>query len=196
MPSRQTVESDRAMTLAEWSDLTEDTPGELVDGRLVEDEEVGYLHEVVVAWLIHALRGWLVARGGFVGASDARFGVSATRGRKPDLSVYFAGRRPPATGLITVPPDIMIEVVSPRPKDARRDRIEKMAEYAAFGVRYYWIVDPAARTLEVFELGADGRYTQALGAADGVVSVPGCDGLSLDLDGLWAEAERLQADDW
>jgi Uma2 family endonuclease len=130
-----------------------------------------------------------------VAASDSRFGVSATRGRKPDVSVYFPGRRPPAIGLITMAPDIMIEVVSPRPRDARRDRIEKMAEYAGFGVPYYWILDPQARTLEIFELAGDGRYAQALGAADGVVGeVPGCDGLSLDLDGLWAETDRLQAD--
>jgi Uma2 family endonuclease len=182
-----------AMTLAEWAELSEDEPGELVDGRLVEDEHVGYLHEVVVAWLIHVLRSWLLVRGGVVGASDARFGVSRTRGRKPDLSVYFAGRRPPAHGLVTLPPDIMIEVVSPRPSDARRDRIEKMAEYGAFGVRYYWIVDPNVRTFEIFELGADGRYTRALGAAEGAISmVPGCEGLSLDLDGLWAETERLE----
>jgi Uma2 family endonuclease len=183
------------MTLGEWADRPEDAAGELVDGELVEDEEVGYLHEVVVAWLIRVLGSWLAPRGGFIGASDARFGVSKTRGRKADLSVYFAGRRPPARGLVAIPPDIMIEVVSPRPRDARRDRIEKMAEYAAFGAAYYWIVDPVARTLEIFELGPDGRYAQALGAVEGTTAnVPGCDGLLLDLDALWTEVDRLQDD--
>jgi Uma2 family endonuclease len=163
-----------------------------VDGFVVEDEDVGYLHEVVVAWLIRVLGTWLVERGGIVGASDARFAVTNSRGRKPDLSVYFAGRRPPADGLIRIAPDIMIEVVSPRPKDARRDRIDKMADYAVFGVRYYWIVDPAVEMLEIFELGEDGRYVKALGATDGIVSeVAGCEGLTLDLDALWSETRSL-----
>jgi Uma2 family endonuclease len=184
------------MTLAEWADMGEDEAGELVDGMLVEDEDVGYLHDAVGAWLAHLLFGWARPRGGSVAVSDARFGVAPRRGRKSDLSVYFSGRRPPAHGLITVPPDVMVEVVSPRPKDARRDRVEKMNEYAAFGVRFYWLVDPALRTLEIFELGADGRYTRAVGVTGGVVDpVPGCEGLSMDLEALWALVDQLEAED-
>ena len=50
---------------------------------------------------------------------------------------------------------------------------------------------PEARVLEIFELGADGRYVIALTAADGAHPVPGCEGLVLDLDALWAEVDRL-----
>jgi Uma2 family endonuclease len=183
------------MTLAEWADMDEDEPGELVDGRLVEGEDVGALHDAVAAWFVWVLKSWLGPKGGFVLISDTRFGVSPRRGRKPDISVYFSGRKPQAQGLVTTPPDIMIEVVSPRPMDARRDRVEKTNEYAAFGVRFYWIVDPTLRSFELFELGADGRYVKALGAADGVIEkVPGCDGLTLDLDALWGEASRLEAE--
>jgi Uma2 family endonuclease len=184
------------MTLAQWADLDEDETGELVDGRLVEEEDVGALHDAVAAWFVWVLKSWLASRGGIVLISDTRFGVAPGRGRKPDTSVYFSGRKPPAQGLVTTPPDIMIEVVSPRPKDARRDRVEKTNEYAVFGVHFYWIVDPALRSFEIFELGADGRYVKALGAADGIIEkVPGCEGLSLDLDALWGEASQLEVEE-
>ena len=36
-----------------------------------------------------------------------------------------------------------------------------------------------------------GVYTIALSAADGTVTIPGCEGLVLDLDALWAELDGL-----
>jgi Uma2 family endonuclease len=115
------------------------------------------------------------------------------RGRKPDVSMYLAGSRLPARGsaMTTRPPDVVIEVISPRPRDTRRDRIEKLGEYAKFGVRFYWLMDPQVRALEVFDLGDDGRYAIALAASEGTHAVPGCEGLTLDLDGLWAELDTL-----
>ena len=80
---------------------------------------------------------------------------------------------------------------SPVPVDVRRDRIEKLRDYEAFGVRWYWMIAPAVRALEIFELGTDKRYAVAMTAVEGRVTLPGCDGLTLDLDGLWAEIDRL-----
>ena len=181
------------LSLSAWSTLPEDEPGELVDGRLVEEEMPDYVHEVTVAWFVHVLCMWLVPRGGFVGGSEAKFAVKPGRGRKPDASAYLPGRRPSRGSLIDVPPDIMIEVISPTPRDGRRDRVEKVSEYAAFGVRWYWLVDPLLRTIEVLELDEKRRYAHALDAMGGVVAIPGCEGLTLDLDALWAEIDRLEA---
>ena len=68
--------------------------------------------------------------------------------------------------------------------------MEKLREYAGFGVTYYWIVDPLARTL-IRELHADGRHVILLAAAEGSHAVAGCEGLVVDLDALWADVDRL-----
>jgi len=176
-----------------WADLPEDEPGELVDGVLVEEEAPDWIHETAVSWLIRMLGAWAVPRGGFVGGSELKYLLRAGSGRKPDVSMVLPGQRPPPRrGPVRRAPDVMIELVSPRPRDVRRDRLEKLREYAAFGVRWYWLLDPAMRTLEIYERGPDGRYLWALGAEAGrIEAVPGCEGLVLDLDTLWAEIDRL-----
>jgi Uma2 family endonuclease len=180
------------MSLAEWAALPEDEDGELVDGCLVEEEVAELTHEAIVSWLIGALRLWAIVRGGFVFGSELKLAVRPRHGRKPDVSVYLPGDPTPrGRSLVRVPPGIIVEVISKSPRDVRRDRIEKPDEYAAFGVRFYWLIDPVARTLEIFELAADGRYVRALGAAQGTIDVPGCAELKLDLDALWAEVDRL-----
>lgn len=187
---------DHELTLDAWAGLPEDEPGELVNGRLEEEEVPDAIHELIVTWLGHVLRTWLSGRGGFVLGSEAKFAVRPRRGRKPDLSVFLPGdRKPPRRGLIRVPPDIAVEIVSPVARDVRRDRLEKMDDYAAFRVRWYWIVDPEPCSVEIYELAADGRYARALGATGQVESVPGCEGLVLDLPALWEEIERLGPDE-
>ncbi len=181
------------MTAAEWAALPEDIEGELVDGRLVEEEMPDNVHEEVVRFLIVLLSVWALPRGGFVLPSGATFRTRARRGRRPDVSVYLSGvPAPPRRGVNRRPPEIAVEVLSPTPSDRRRDRVEKLDEYAQFGVCYYWIIDPEARSLEVFARDEDGRYVLVVAATDGqLTSVPGCDGLTIDLDALWASVDRL-----
>lgn len=185
------------MTFDEWQTLAEDEPGELVDGFLVEDEVTTWVHEDVVAFLIETFRAWARPRGGFVAGSEVKLAVGGGRGRKADLSVVLPGTGKPAgrAAVVTSPPGLIVEVVSDRPRDARRDRVDKLEEYAAFGVRFYWIVDPQLRTVEIYELGERGRYVRALSATGGVLrDVPGCPELVLDLDRLWAEVTELETD--
>lgn len=59
-------------------------------------------------------------------------------------------------------------------------------------MRWYWIVDLELRSFEILERGPGALYVHALAVTAGVIDpVPGCEGLTLDLDELWAEIDRL-----
>src|SRR5262249_35008239 len=125
------------LTVAQWAARPEDEPGELVDGRLVQEEMPDLVHETVVFWLIMALGPWLRGRGGKLFGSEVRLRVSPSRGRKADVLGWFPGHpRLPGRGAVGVPPDLIVEVISPPPADDRRDRIDKADDYARFGVHW------------------------------------------------------------
>lgn len=74
--------------------------------------------------------------------------------------------------------------------------MDKLDDYAAFGVRWYWIVDPQCRTLEVFERAADGAYACVRRESAGMLAdLPRCEGLTIDLDALWSELDDLEPSD-
>ena len=80
-------------------------------------------------------------------------------------------------------PTLAVEILSP--STTTIDRSRKLQLYARYGVPYYWIVDPEARTLEAYEL-TDGVYrlvTRAAGAAS--VSLPPFPDLAFVPDSLW-----------
>ena len=67
-----------------------------------------------------------------------------------------------------------------------------MAEYARFGVKSYWLTDPALGSFEIFELTTERLYQKVTGVTSGIIDpVPGCAGLSIDVNALWAELSRL-----
>jgi Uma2 family endonuclease len=121
------------------------------------------------------------------------FGRAAVASR---TSLFSSGKgRAILDALVRVAPSILLEVLSPRPRDARRDRVDKVADYSFARAKYYWLVDPEVRMLEILELGAKGRYTQARVATDGTVRrIPGCPGLVLDLDELWKEIDEADTE--
>jgi Uma2 family endonuclease len=72
---------------------------------------------------------------------EQRVQVSATRFRIPDVSILRAEQ--PREAIITVPPLILIEVLSK--DDTLRSMRERVDDYLNFGVPHVWILDPAMR---------------------------------------------------
>jgi Uma2 family endonuclease len=82
--------------------------------------------------------------------------LEPTHYRKPDGSYFAPGRLPGdriPVGMVNVPPDLVIEAVSPGDKTSEMD--EKVQEYFAAGVRTVWLLFPRTRTVLVIH--ADGR---------------------------------------
>jgi Uma2 family endonuclease len=184
------------LTLDAWGDMDEDEPGELVDGVLEEEEMPSFLHEIIVLWLAAVLGAWAHRRGGRVAGSETKIAVGARRGRKADVSVFVQPDMPELdAAVVRVPPYLLVEVVSPRPRDAKRDRVEKPADYAAARVRHYWILDPKLRTLDLFTLPPRARrYTHVAAAATGRLRrIKGFPGLVLDLDALWKHVDSTSS---
>jgi Uma2 family endonuclease len=79
---------------------------------------------------------------------------------------------------------LVVEILSPGTR--RRDLTVKRELYARFGVREYWIVDPANRSLTVLELTGD-HYRPAPPRDDQAVPSRVLPGLDLTLDAIFAD---------
>ena len=126
--------------------LLDDTPVELLSGFVVKKMSRGLAHNLAVRVLTMRLARMLPAGWTQGPATTAVMGDDSMP--EPDFSVIrgepgeFADRR--ATGS-DIP--LVIEVSD---SSIRRDQREKLAIYAASGVREYWIVNIPDRRVEVY----------------------------------------------
>src|SRR5262245_9089971 len=103
----------------------------------------------------------------------------------PDVAGWRIERMPsiPDVVGITVVPDWVCEVISPT--TGRLDRTRKMPIYAREGVRHAWLVDPLARTLEVYRLEAGGWVVAVAHGGDVSERVEPFAALALEIGRWW-----------
>jgi Uma2 family endonuclease len=88
----------------------------------------------------------------------------------------------PFFGLV---PDWICEVVSP--SSAREDRVRKMRIYAREGLASLWLLDPLARTLEVYGLEGGRWVVRASHGGEAKVRVEPFESVELELSRWWIE---------
>ena len=127
---------------------------ELIEGELFVSRAPGIPHQRVVQNLQIALAQYLELSpiGVLVPGAGAIF--SDYDAVIPDLA-YVSNERwdQVVTGeRFTGPLDIIVEVLSPGAENRRRDLSVKRQLYGKYGVKEYWVVDPANRAIEVYRL--------------------------------------------
>ncbi len=106
----------------------------------------------------------------------------------PDLAGWRRERlsKLPETAWFELAPDWVCEILSP--STARVDRAIKRPIYAREGIPFLWLIDPDARTLEVYQLGETGQWLllATLQENDSVAQPPFA-AVPFALDRLWAD---------
>ena len=124
---------------------------ELSDGTLEVLPMPSDFHQLIVMRLAAALFACVTAqRLGQVRCAPLRVRLGAGKFREPDLMFVTAAHDERRGEPYWQPPDLVVEVISP--DDPRRDRVVKRREYAQAGIPEYWLIDPAAATVEVYLL--------------------------------------------
>ena len=89
----------------------------------------------------------------------------------------------PDTAFFTLAPDWACEVLSPSTR--RIDLHDKRPIYAREGVGHLWLVDPADRTMEAFELREEQWVLIGTAKDDDPVCTPPFNAITFSLADLW-----------
>jgi Uma2 family endonuclease len=160
--------------LADYLGHTTDPDCDYVDGGLVE-RNVGEISHSDAQGRTYAFI--LVNARGFWAGVEARVPVRADRFRVPDVVVMRGGR--PAGRIITSPPEVAIEVLSP--EDRAADVQARIDDYLQFGVPAVWLIDPERQRAWIHS--KDGSRE----ALDGILRNPAGD-LAVPLSAVFPQA--------
>ena len=141
------ADNGRRMTLDEFleAEVEEGYRYELARGVLEVTQIPGDDHGQIVWNLYGLIRDYSREHPGVIsrcgGGSEYQLLLPGMiSGRNPDVAVTLRNTPPDWRG--RRPPSIVFEVVSHGSDARERDYVTKRAEYLAYGLREYWIVDP------------------------------------------------------
>ena len=147
---------DRMLTVEDMENMPDDEfRYELDDGVLIVSPAPSTFHQLAVTRLAVILSAACPA--GLVVLAGVGVNISRFQHRVPDVAVVRADSLD--TVFQEIPPELAVEVASPRTR--LYDRNRKKDVYQGFGIPAYWIVEPVLDRpeLTVFEL-CGGSYVQ------------------------------------
>ena len=186
-PRRQPAAEPRA-TYQDVLDAPPHRVAEIVDGTLYTHPRPAAPHALASSALGHDLGSpFQYGRGGpggwwIIDEPELHLGEDIL---VPDLAGWRRERMPdyPDAAYFTLAPDWVCEVLSASTRNV--DLHGKRPVYAREGVRHLWLVDPADRTLEAFDL-RNRQWERIAGAKDDdPVCIRPFDAVTFSLGDLW-----------
>jgi Uma2 family endonuclease len=183
--------ADLSRKHATYADLERVPPhlvAELIDGALHTHPRPTPRHAVATNALGSEVTGpFQRGRGGpggwvFMTEPELHFGSNVL---VPDLAGWRRETLPvmPEAVGITIAPDWICEVLSP--STARNDQGPKRRIYGEFGVAFLWLLDPATRVLDAYQLVAGKWVLQGSATGSDDVQLPPFQAISFSLDVLF-----------
>jgi Uma2 family endonuclease len=170
-----TITPARLLTAEEFARLPQPEDGsqqELVNGVVITMPPPSFYHGLCCNRIGRKLGNFVdEARAGFVTNNDS--GVILARDpdtvRGPDVAFWGRERllEPPREGYPSIPPDLVVEVLSPSDVFTKVQR--KVQQYLRAGVRLIWVVVPEDRSVAVYRPGQEPRILsdgEVLGGED------------------------------
>jgi Uma2 family endonuclease len=162
---------------------------ELVYGVLVE-KGMGFRESLLAGVLLTCLSNFVRPRNlGLVTGESGMMRLAAGLVRIPDVAFIswerLPNRRVPSEPIPGLAPDLAVEVLSA--SNTRREMARKRQEYFAAGVRLVWLVEPVARTVEVYTTPEQFTLLHEEDTLDGGAVLPG---FVLPVREVFAELDR------
>ncbi len=163
------LENEKAERNHFYEIIEESKKMEFINGEIVFQSPAKLRHTIAIKLLLKLLDTFVYKQNlGFVGSEKML--VSLTRNDyEPDICFFEKGKadffKPDQMQFPT--PDFVIEVLSPSTE--KHDRTTKFDDYAAHGVKEYWIIDAQHETIEQYFLENE-RYELLLKAKDGTIN--------------------------
>lgn len=199
-PSSVLRRSQPPATIADWLAVPAEKRAELIHGRIVYHAMPGAAHGAVQAQVgaaivpeYHRRSGGTERQGGWWISQEVDLEIGGI-GCRPDLVGWLRSEhpkmpKPDARGVVTAAPAWICEVLSA--STASTDLGVKRDAYHRAGVAWYWIADPANRTLTALKRADEGYVIVSVGGWGMRVRVAPFEAVEIDLSEVFDDGEEF-----
>ncbi len=175
------LEKKKKITLNEYEMISGEQRFEVFDGALYDMSAPSLEHQRIVKALLKIIDEHIednpscINCEAFVAPTDVLLSDEPLTICEPDLLVVCDPAKTENGKRVIGAPDFIIEVSSEG--DFRRDYIDKLGYYTAYGVKEYWIINPQKKVIDVYHLPDEGKDVYGF---DDIIPVDICDNFSID----------------